>query len=453
MYNIRTFYRLLITQTLSMIGSGMTNLAFGIWIYTETGNTTPLLLVGFFFWMPRMFLGSFGGVLADRFNRRLMIMVGDAGQAIPTLLLLLSFSAGHFAVWQLYLAALLQALFDLIQSPAITASVTMLVPPDQRPRANAVMQVTGPMAGLLAPSLAGVTYSLVGLSGVLVVDLLTFVVAVVVVYRMVIPQPAVTAESQHTRGSMWREMRGGGEFLLARRGLFYLSLYFLYLNFVTNGIWRLMPAYLLALTDSEATTGMLLSISSAGLVGGGLLTILWQGTTRKIDTILPALMLAAVGLIVFGMVRSPLLLGLTLFGMMLPYKMTNALLNTIQQSNIPPDMQRRVFALMGQISTFAMPITYLVTGPLVDKWLEPAARNDDWAFAALVGSGEGAGMAIYIMTCGTLLVIGSVVVYALPIVRRLEHDLPNYDRGIAMDSEIVVPSPTLDAASPIAETG
>ena len=100
-----------------------------------------------------------------------------------------------------------------------------------------------------------------------------------------------------------------------------------------------------------------------------------------------------------------------------------------------------------------MPITYLVTGPLVDKWLEPAARDDNWAFAALVGSGEGAGMAIYIMTCGTLLVIGSVVVYALPIVRRLEHDLPNYDGGVDMDSEIVVPNPTLDAASPIAETG
>lgn len=426
-YNMRNFYILSVTQILSLVGSGMTNLAIGLWIFSETGNTTPLLLVGFFFWLPRMLGGSLGGVLADRFSRKKLIILGDTGQAIPTFFLMISFFTGNFAVWQLYGAALIQALFGLVQGPAWGASIAMLVPENQRPRANAIQQTIGPMAGFLAPSLAGIFYALIGVAGVLAIDLTTFLLAVVVISRLTIPQPEKTEESQETEGSIWQELRGGWQFLMTRRGLFILSLYFTFLNFVTSGIWRLMPAYLLVLTDSEETVGLLLSVSSFGLVTGGFLTMIWQGTDPRIHTILPALGLAAVGLLVFGTVRTPLSIAITLFFMMLPYKMTNALLSSIQQVKIPPDMQGRVFALLSQISTFALPITYLITGPIVDEILEPMVGTSSWdAFAPIVGNEAGAGMGLYIIICGILLLVGTVVVYSLPIVRNLEHDLPNY---------------------------
>lgn len=433
---LRTFYVLLITQTISMLGSSMTAFAIGVWLFLETGKTTPLMLVAFFSWLPRMALGGVAGVFADRLNRRMLIMLGDVGQAVPTLLLAIVFATDNFMVWQLYVAALVQAFFGMMQGPAFMASVTMLVPEGHRTRANAIMEISGPMAGMTAPVLGGVLYTAVGITGVILIDLTTFLLAVGVVWLVHIPQPARTAESQAAQGSVWQELRGGYQFLAARKGLFYVSLYFMFLNFITTGIWRLMTPYLLVLTDSERTVGLLQGISSAGLVIGGLIPLVWPGTRNKIHTIFPTLMWAAVGLMIFGMMRTPLGLGIAVFLMMLPYKFDNALLHSIQQAKIPPDMQGRVYGLVGQISIFAMPITYLVTGPLVDRILEPAVGGEQWHWVeGVVGNQAGAGIGLYIMVCGALLLVATVLVYALPVVRHLERDLPDYRAAEAVEPE------------------
>lgn len=425
---LRTFYVLTITQTLSLIGSAMTSFAIGIWVFTETGDTTPLLLVQVFFWLPRVTLGSVAGVIADRLQRRMLIIVGDAGQAVPTCLLMLSFATDNFALWQLYAAALVQSMFGLLQGPAISASITMLVPDNHRDRANAILEVVGPMAGVVAPVVGGFLYAVIDVAGVMLVDLATFLVAVAVVSQLHIPQPKRTAESESVEGTFWQEMRGSFQFLRSRRGLWILSSYFMFLNFITVGIWRLMGPYVLILTDyNERLLGILMACSSIGLVTGGLITLVWQGTRPRIHTIMPTLALAGVGLMVFGLARSPLALAVTMFIMMLPYKMNNALLSSIQQAKIPPDMQGRVFGMLSQISMFAMPITYLVTGPLVDDVLQPAVGTSGWKVVApLVGNGEGAAIGLYIFVCGTLLFVGSLIVYALPVIRHMERDLPNY---------------------------
>ena len=426
-YNMRTFYILAVTQVFSMVGSAMTNFAIGVWIYTETGNTTPIVLTAFFTWLPPVLLNSFAGVLADRFSRKKLIVLGDAAQAVPTLLLALAFLTNQFELWQLYTAAFAQSLFGLVQGPSISASVTMLVPDSQRNRANAILAVSSSTAGLLAPLLGGALYALIDVAGVMFVDLATFITAVLVIAFIHIPQPQQTAESTATRGSVWQEMWGGLQFLLDRRGILYLSLYFTFLNFITNGVFVLRTPYILALVEDEKLLGILLTVASIGLVGGGLLTMVWQGTKQRIHTIMPSLAFGAVTLILFGMVRTPLALGIVGFVMMLPYKMSNALLSTVMQAKVPPDMQGRVFAFTSQLSLFAMPLTYLFTGPLVDKYLEPAVGESGWHWVEpVVGSMPGAGMGLYIVVCGAIWLAGTLVVYALPAVRHMETDLPNY---------------------------
>ena len=150
---------------------------------------------------------------------------------------------------------------------------------------------------------------------------------------------------------------------------------------------------------------------------------------------------------VFGIVRTPLAIGITLFLMMLPYKMNNALLSSIQQVKVPPDMQGRVFGLLGQISTFALPLTYLITGPIVDNFLEPMVGQGNWDLVApLVGNQAGAGMGLYIIICGVLLLLGTILVYILPIVRHLERDLPNYQAVAQANNKVSEQSSDLEAA-------
>jgi MFS family permease len=417
----------MLTQIFSLLGSSMTAFAIGIWLYVQTGNTTPLVLVSLFGILPPMLLNSFSGVIADRFSRKKLIILGDAAQAVPTLLLMLAFATGTFQVWMLYVGTLVQAFFGMLQGPATEASITMLVPPEERRRANAIRQTASPAAGLLAPPLAGALYGLIGVPGVMLIDLMTFLVAVVVVLRIAIPQPART-DTPETRRSPWQDIKEALAFLKMRPGLLVLILYFTFLNFINNGAFRLLSPYVIALTGSESFAGLVQGIFSGGLVVGGLITIVWHGTRNHIDTILPGLAFAGVMLVGLGLARDVGALLIVAFVAALPYKMTNALLASIYQSKIPPEMQGRVFALMSQLSVFAIPLVYIITGPLVDQLFVPAiGKADWWAWVdPIVGHSPAAGIALYMVICGVLQAVITLLVYALPSVRRIESTLPDY---------------------------
>lgn len=454
-YNLRTFYTLLITQVLSMLGSRMTGFALGIWIFTETGNTTPLVLVPLFTILPYMLLSSVAGVFVDRFSRKWLIILGDAGQAIPTLVLLLLFSTDAFAVWHLYLAVITQSFFGLMQGPAMTASITMLVPDSHRNIANALGQITQPMAGLIAPPIAGLLYTVIDVSGIIALDLLTFIIAVIVVSTLTIPQPQKTQKPKtddsdtESDSSMWTELKEAFGFLATRRGLLLVSLYATFLNFITVGAFPLILPYVLLMTDSEPFVGVIQGVFSFGLIAGGLSTTLLPSKFSRVRVSMMGMVVAGVGLAVFGTVRTPIALVLVGFVMALPYKMFNALFMSILQAKIPPDMQGRVFSLLTQVATFAMPITYIVTGPLIDEILEPAVGGSGWSvFAPLLGSEAGAGIGLYMLFCGSLLAIGSLVVYAVPSVRNLERELPDY---LPEAESETVPDQPITEGVPIAE--
>lgn len=143
-YNMRTFYTLILSQAFSMIGSRISGLAISMWVFGQTGDATPLTLVAFFQILPTVLASTLSGLLADRWNRRYVMALADAGQAVGTVLLLISFLSGNFQLWHLYAVSLFQSLFGVFQGPAFQASVTLLVPDDQRDRANAIQQISGP---------------------------------------------------------------------------------------------------------------------------------------------------------------------------------------------------------------------------------------------------------------------------------------------------------------------
>jgi len=125
--SLRTFYTLILTQVFSLIGSRMTSLAIGIKVFSDTNQATPLALTAFFSTLPSLISASVAGVFADRWNRRYMMILADIGQAVGTVILLVSFLTGTFELWLLYVVTFIQAFFGTFQSPAFDASITMLV--------------------------------------------------------------------------------------------------------------------------------------------------------------------------------------------------------------------------------------------------------------------------------------------------------------------------------------
>ncbi len=437
--NLRTFYTLIITQTFSLIGSHMTAFALGIYVFKQTGAVTPLALVALFSFLPQVIVAGVAGVLADRWDRRYVMMLSDAGQAIGTVILLVAFLTGTFQVWMLYVVTFIQAIFGVFQQPAFSASVTMLIPDDQRDRANAIQQLTSPAAGVVAPIFAGVLYAVIGLTGVIAIDLFTFAVAVIVVLMIHIPRPVQTDVGRAMQGSMLKEAFGGLRFLWKWRTLFGLTLQLALVNFLFAGAGILFTPYLLARTGSEATYGTLMGVFSLGAIAGGIVIGIWGGTRPRIHTIMGGIIASAVFLTLVGAAQTPILLGVALFLMYFPIPMVNALAMSLMQAKVAPDIQGRVFAALGQIATLLIPFAYLLVGPLADNVFEPAVGAPGWErVAPLVGSVTGSGMGLLILIAGSVLLITTTVAYAIPRVRHMEAELPDYVAQAVEDDPVVV---------------
>lgn len=414
-----SFHVLIVTQTLSLIGSRMTSVAIGFRISFDTGQAAPLLLVAFFNELPPMLFGSAAGVLVDRWNRKRVMLLGDSGQAIGSLLLMFSFLSGQFQLWHLYLITFIQGVFAMFQGPAQDAAVTQLVPETQRDRANALRQLAFPLAGVIAPALTGLLYPLVRIQGIVLIDMVTFLIAVLAVYRIHLPQPESSVAGQAASGGFWRELRGGLVYLTQRRALLWLILYFTVMNFLLNGPLALDIPYLIKIGSSESLIGLILSVMSLGTVVGAAAIALRRPHWPRVQVFMPAFLLTGAMFLIFGTTRQPLILAGSLFLLMIPLPLGWGLFTSLLQTKTPPDMQGRVFAFMGQLGFLASTTSFLFTGYVVDNVLEPAAST------------PGDGMSLVLVITGVLILLSTLVTYLAPGIRRVETDLPDYSAPVA----------------------
>jgi MFS transporter, DHA3 family, macrolide efflux protein len=428
-HGLRTFYALAMAQTISQIGSTMSFLAIGIYLYQQTGQATPLVMMSLFLLLPNIFAGGIAGVLADRYDRLLMI-IGDTGAALGTLALVLSVGSGSFQIWHVYAASLWQALFSAIQRPAFEASVSQLVPESHRQSANAIMQMGKPASTLVASALAGLLYVAIGVVGIFLIDLISFLVGVFTTLLVRIPRPERTDATKQAGGSMLKEWRTGLHFLWSRRPLFILVMLASLIGFLVTSAFSLTTPYILARTESEAALGLITGIMSVGGLVGAIAIGVWGGFKRRITTILMGMALALLATMMFGTNLSPLTLGAALFVAMMGITAANITLMTLLQSKVPADMQGRVFAIFMQLTLAFTPFGYLLIGPLADQVFTPLARSSGWVegiFGTLFGVGAGGGMGVLFAVTGGLGVIATLITYALPSVRQMEATLPTYN--------------------------
>lgn len=425
---VATFYALLLTQTFSLIGSRMTAVAIGIWVFRETGQTAPLLLISFFTELPGMVGGSLAGVLVDRWDRKRVLILADLGQAIGSLLLILSFTSGAFQLWHLYAVALLQGFFATFQGPAESATITLLVPEGHRERANALMEMGFSFAGILAPVLTGFIYAVLGVTGVLALDLLTFVVAASLIAVLRIPRVVATAEGSAEHGHFLAELRAAARFLLHRRPLLVFVVYLAFINFMLNGPLELAIPYLIAVTGSEAQMGIGMGMMSLGAFIGGLLVAVIGGYRPRIRLLLLFTLLNGTMFLAFGTARTLPLLAGSLFLLLLPLAASGPLIKSLVQVKVPPELQGRVFGLQSQLDLFGSTTSFLLTGLLVDRVLVPAVGTPAWTpFAPIVGAGSGAAIGLVEVATGLIILTVTVFVYSRPAIRHLERDLPDYE--------------------------
>lgn len=427
-------------QLISVLASSMTQFALTIWAYQETGSATALGIINTAFIVPFLLLSPVAGVLVDRYNRKLMMMVSDLTAVLATGGILALQAFGVLEIWHLYIAAIINGLGNTFQWPAYSAAISTMVPKENYSRANGMMSLIESGPAVLAPIFAGLLLPIITLTGILIIDVITFFFAILTLAFVHVPQPEKTVEGQAGSGSMFQEALYGFKYIFARRGLLGLLIFFIILNFIIGLSGSLFSPFILERTNqSSEILGVVTSANAIGAVIGGLLIGLWGGFKKRMNSIFLGEALTGLFLLViFGLGRSlPVWIIAVVIGGIFPI-FTNGASQAIWQAKVAPDVQGRVFSARRMIAWSVTPITPILAGLLADYVTEPAMQANTWlsqTFNWMVGNTSGSGMALQFVLTGILYITVAGFTYVfVPHVRNLEAELPDHDQMEKMES-------------------
>ena len=428
---MRAFYILWVGQFVSIFATRMTNFAVTLWAWELTGTATGLVMVGVISSIPGVILSPFAGTLIDRWNRKFVLALSDAGAAISTGILLYLFVTDQAEIWHLYATGALSSAFGAFQYPAYSAVVTTMVPKDQYARANGMRSVVGSASGIAAPLLAGALLAIVDIPVIMIVDLITFVVALFSLSIIFIPQPKPSEEAQEGKGSIWAETLHGFRYILRRQSLVAIFLLFMLSNIHAAFGYPLMTPMILAKTGDSATIlGMSYSAGSIGFLVGGLIMSFWGGTKKRIHMVNASFILwGLLGAFLFGSARTiPLwLIGSFLMAVFNP--IINSAYIAILQAKVAPDLQGRIFGIENTISTVSYPLGQLAAGWLADNVFEPAFLTGGSLSTTLgdyLGTGPGTGIGFVIIIAGVIAIFNGLLGYLIKPIREIETLLPDH---------------------------
>ena len=424
-------------QLVSLVGSGLTSFALGLWVYQHTDSVTQFAFIGLFTVLPSVVLSPLAGALVDRWDRRWVMILSDAGAGLCTLIMAFLFLTNRIEVWQIYLAAGASGAFGTFQWPAYSAATTLLVPKKHLGRANGMVQFGQAAAEILAPALAGVLVLTTRVQGILLIDFVTFFFAVTTLLLVRFPRPGTTTAGQTSRGSLWREASYGWRFITARRGLLGLLVFFTVVKFLWGMVGALIAPMVLGFTSADVL-GIVISIAGGGMLAGSLVMSAWGGPKRRIDGVLRFELLSGLCFLLMGLRPSAWPVALGAFGAHLTIAIIYGSNQAIWQSKVPHSVQGRVFATQQMIAKSATPLAYLTAGPLADKLFEPLLAFDGpltGSIGQITGTGPGRGIGLLFIVMGILKVAVTLGGYLDPRIKLVEDELPD----VLADEPITVP--------------
>ncbi|MEM8536161.1 MAG: MFS transporter, partial [Chloroflexota bacterium] len=392
---------------------------------------TALALVAFFSFGPLVLLSPVAGALVDRWNRKLVVMFSDLGAGIATMTLLTLYLTDSLQIWHLYAMGALAGTFEAFQFPAFSVAMTMMLRKDQYGRANGMLSTAESAAGIAAPILGGLLLTLIGIGGIMMIDVVTVLFAISMVLLAHIPQPATTDVGEQARSSLWRESVFGFRYIWARPSLLGMQMMFFLANLVAGYTMVLLAPMILARTgNNELALGTVQSALGVGGLVGGLVMSAWGGPKERVHGVLLGMIGSfLLGSLVMGISSTVLWWCIGAFCTAFFIPILNGSNQAIWQAKVPPDVQGRVFATRRLIAQVTLPIAMLSAGPLADQLFEPAMQPDGSGvalFSWLVGSGAGAGIALIFVVTSLIGALGALSGYAIPAVRKIETILPDY---------------------------
>jgi DHA3 family macrolide efflux protein-like MFS transporter len=374
----RSFFTIWIGQALSLVGSRAGGFALVWWLTERSESGTVLATASMVAMLPSVFLGPFIGALVDRWNRRRIMLIADSIIALLSAWLAYLFWTDTLQIWHVYVIMFARALGGTFHHPAMQASTSLMVPQDQLARIAGMNQTLQGIMTIATPPLGAFLMSILPLHWIMAIDVITAAFAIVPLFFVHIPQPAPrqatplhdqdTAEAQQPP-SLWQDVREGFLYIWHWPGMFLLLMMAILLNFSINPGMSLLPLLVTQHFQGDALQlGWMNSAWGLGIILGGLVLSAWGGFKRRIVTSLIGITGMGVGFLLVGLAPETafwLALGALLFAAIMN-PITNGPIMAILQSVIAPDMQGRVFMIVGSIAGLAVPLGLAIAGPISD---------------------------------------------------------------------------------------
>lgn len=405
---MKKFRMIWLGELASSIGSGMTAFALSIYVYRLTGSVSAVSLVTLLAYLPTILLSPLGGVLADRYDRRLLMILGDLCSGLGLLYLLLAIQNGNGGLAPVLIGVTINAIFVALLEPSYKATVTDLLTEEEYAKASGMVQMAGNAKYLISPALAGILLGFADIRLILLIDIGTFflTVAAVAAVRKTLRKQA---EKAHTTG-IAKELKEGFSLIARNSGVTALVVIMALLCFFIGFIQTLTAPMILAVGDAK-TVGLMESLCAVGMLIGSVLIGIFGVKKRHSDILFVAAVAGGIFVSLTGVSRNLIFVGAALFLFFFSIPFLDTCADVLLRVSIPDELQGRVWGLVSLLTQTGTVLAYAICGVLADRIFEPLLA-DSGALAGsvgrLIGTGEGRGIGFLLILSGLGMVLAAL---------------------------------------------
>lgn len=400
LFELRDFYILWSTQSVSQLGSSITTFALALWLYEKTGSSLSTATLSICSYAPYILMSIFAGALTDQFNKKNTMLGCDMFAVICTITVLVLFRTNRLMVWHLYVLNAISGLMNTVQQPASEVAMTLIIPEKYYQKTSGLRSLSRSLISILNPLIATALYSFAGLNGVIAIDIGSFIVAFVpLLFFIKIPE-----SKSDKKENMLGLIKEGLTFLKETPLIMTLILFMSGVNLVASAFDATLPGYVLPNPKGGSSVlGIVTSCSGVAMIIGSLIVSALPKPKDRIKVIYLT-MLFSLGtenfLLAFS--REPVLwcIGQIVGWILVPIMDAN--LDVILRSTIPVELQGRVYACRNTLQFFTIPIGLFLGGFMVDNVCEPVMRtySNIQILETLFGTGKGSGAALMMFLLG-----------------------------------------------------
>ena len=407
---MKNFYKLWLGELISNIGSGMTAFALSVYVYEKTGSVSYVSFITLLSFMPSIILSPIGGLLADRYDRRLLMIIGDLFSGLGLIYILWSIQAGEKSIVPIFVGITFSSIFTSLLEPSYRATLTDILEEENYAKASGLIQVAGSAKYLISPVIAGMILSVADIRVILLLDILTFITTCLMIFLV---RKSMNSEMKNYKKDSFKGLLEGLFIIKENRGVYSLVIIMFFVCFFMGFIQILIRPMILALS-SVKTAGMMESLCAAGLLIGSL----WigiAGIKKNYSKILAvACFFCGIFMSMTGVNENLAIIGISTFLFFSTLPFMNSCADVLVRVSVPNELQGRVWGLISLITQMGTVTAYIISGVMADYIFEPMFNKNGILvenIGMIIGTGKGRGIGFMLILSGIGMLIMAIVIW------------------------------------------